>query len=479
MKKIKRILSLLMAFLLCASILVGCGKDDDDNNDDGTRVVDTSVAEDGSKLNLPSLDYDGAEVHVVVRTDVLQFFEPTDEFGDVIKNGVFERNTMVEELLDVKLVHSHMEGTAKGADAFCNAIRTSAMTGGPYDIVSPTQSFGNTLVAEGIYVDLLGLEYIDTNENYWLDGYNEQAMINSKLYTAISDYDLSAIANIQVIYMNKQYLEIFGDYIENPYTLVKEGKWTLEKMIEICKQVTVDVDNNGNYDDNDQYGFTAAAYHVPGFATALGVNLVTKDGDDYYFTVADDRSIDAFDRLKTAFDGNYFRYILNGVQCPSFDSGKAMFNTGNVGSATIYKTTSLDYGILIYPKLNEEDEYRSGCAGLPILAITTGLSADKLERASAALQALSYYSHTIAVPAYFETCLKGQAAQDLESYEMLERIRVSGFYDIGLLYSRSLTDLYHAYRLAYEKGVNIATWWAGEETRLNAALNTFLSDFQQ
>ncbi len=478
MKNFKKILSLLLAAVMCLAVLAGCGGDEQDT-DSGDVVVDTSQPDDGARLNLPELDYDGAEINMLVTSGMDAFFDHELQTSDVLKKAVYERNVMVQELLDVSFSVSAMDGTSKGQDAFSSAIRASSMTGGPYDIVVPMQHFGNTLVAEGLYVDLLQQEYIDTSENYWFDGYTDQAKINGKLYTAVSDYLVTAVSNLEIMYMNKEYLDIFGDYIENPYTLIDEGKWTLEKFMEICKAVTVDVDNDTVFDEKDQYGLVLRGYGITAISTACGVNLITKDGDDYYFTLADERGIDVFEKITGAFNQNYIKFIREGVTMyDSFDRGRAMFHKETVGVARQLKTTPIDYGILLPPKLNEEDDYRVGASYLQILAIPTGMTDIELERASAVLQAASYYSHLITIPAYFETCIKGQSAQDIQSYEMLERIRERAYFDVGLIYSRAFPDLFHSFYNAYLKGQHITTFWAGNEAAANRAFDTFLGNFE-
>jgi len=463
---------------MCVGALVGCS----DNNDTETSPdthdqVNTEV--DGAKLNLPELDYGGADINILVRSQSLNFHDPEAQTVAVVREAVFERNVMVEELLNVKLKHTDMDGFSSGSDAFSNAIRTSAMTDGMYDIVSPTQSFGNPLIAEGIYVDLTQLEYLDMSETYWHDGYNEQAKINGKLYTAITDYDMDAISQLQVIFMNKQYLTAFGKLLEDPYTLVKDGKWTLDKMLQLSKVVTVDADSNGIWNDYDQYGWSLNHDTFSPMAASTGVNLITKDGEDYFFTLADERSISVFEKMSTAINENTIRFTMTDKTASEnlFLQGRAMFNSSSLGGAVRFKALDIDYGILPTPKYSEEDEYRVGCNGMAILGITTGMSEEKLTRASAVLQALSYYSHTYVVPAYFETCLRAQAAQDVETYEMLGIIRESSYFDLALIYSRTVGAIYHCYGEAYMKGINITTYWQEHESKATSALTEFMKNF--
>ena len=48
---------------------------------------------------------------------------------------------------------------------------------------------------------------------------------------------------------------IVDNNLENPYDLVREGKWTLEKMDKMVRDVSRDLNGNAEYDTDDQYGF--------------------------------------------------------------------------------------------------------------------------------------------------------------------------------------------------------------------------------
>ena len=480
MKNIKRIAACFIAVIMCLGVLVGCSEDDGSDTMPG-NVVDTGVSESGAKLNLPELDYDGAEISILVRTQSLANHYAEDIAGSVTSQAVFERNVIVEQLLDVTLKFKDLNGYSSGATEFSNAIRTSAMSDGTYDIVSPPQTFGNTLIAEGMYTDLNKYEYLDLSETYWADGYNKQALVNGKQYTISGDYSIDLLTETRVIFMNKAYLNIFGDAIENPYTLAKEGKWTLAKLLEISKTVTYDVDNSGTWDDKDQYGWYMYGGDFSAMATSSDINYITKDGDDYYFTIAEEKSLLLYETLTNAMNDSTIRYFAQDQtsMVNSFLRGRAMFFSYGLGYASELKSSNIEYGIIVPPKYDEEqEEYRIGSNGLTVFAITTGLTEERATRSAAVLQALGYYTHTKVIPVFFETFLQGQVAQDIESYEMLETIRANAYFDVGLVFSRSLSNIYGAYQDAYSKNLGLSTWWEQNERICNTSLNELINSFK-
>ena len=472
MNKFKRLMSLTLAVLMLVCVLSACGGDKDTEADTKNDTVDT----DG--LDLPELDYGGADINILVGTQLAMYFE-TDGLGDVVSKAVYERNAEVCDRLGILLGFTDMDGYSSGATAFTTAIRSSAMSDGYYDIVIPTQSFGNTLIVEGIYTDLYDYEYLHFDKEHWWDGYTAQAEIDGKLYTAAGDFTPGALMSLQVLYMNRGFLNDYKD-MADPYELVKNDTWTLEKMLDMCKEVSADLDTNGIWDNNDRYGWSMVQNGIAALPTAAGVRYVNKTANGYEFTLASDTSINLLDTVKAAMDSNSIRYFKfdNDAMSTSFLSGKALFMSNSITDVYDVKASSLDYGILVHPKYDDsQDRYYVGTGGLNVCAITEGITEERAVRASAVLEAFAYYSAKILTPALFGDFLQGQAAQDLDTYEMLETIRECAYYDVGLIYGRvfSVTGMYHQ---CVTKNFGVATWWAQNKDTAEQTLTDWLVSIQ-
>ncbi len=473
MKTIKRMLSLMLALLLLTLAFTACGGDDSKDTQADTK---DTVETDG--LNLPELDYEGADINILVGTQLAMYFE-TDGLGDVVSKAVYERNAEVCDRLGILLGFTDMDGYSSGATAFTTAIRSSAMSDGYYDIVIPTQSFGNTLIVEGIYTNLYDYEYLHFDEDHWWDGYTDQAEVDGKLYTAAGDFTPGALMSLQVLYMNRGFLKDYSD-IDDPYELVRNNAWTLEKMLDMCKEVTADLDANGIWDDSDRYGWTMVQNGIAALPTMAGVKYVNKTANGYEYTLASDTSINLLDTVKAAMDNNSIRYFKfdNDAMSTSFLSGKALFMSNSITDVYDIKSSKIDYGILVHPKYDDSQEkYYVGTGGLNVCAITEGLTEERAIRASAVLEAFAYYSAKILTPALFGDFLQGQAAQDVETYEMLETIRECAYYDVGLVYGRvfSVTGMYHQ---CVTKNIGVATWWAQNKDTAEQTLSDWLISIQ-
>ena len=106
----------------------------------------------------------------------------------------------------------------------------------------------------------------------------DELTINNKLFFMTGDLALSYLENAVCLFFNK---EMWGNYnLDDPYALVKNGDWTIDKIMDITKQVSADLDNDGKYTDKDLYGYVTDCHNfVDAYQQALEAP-VTVMGDD-------------------------------------------------------------------------------------------------------------------------------------------------------------------------------------------------------
>ena len=89
-----------------------------------------------------------------------------------------------------------------------------------------------------------------------------------------------------------------------------------------------------------------------------------------------------------------------------------------------------DYGILPYPKLNEEQDRYYCYLGSSEIALPLSCSSD-LERVCVIKEALAVESLNHVYPAYYDNALKNRYIRDEESLRMLELVVNSVVLDLG------------------------------------------------
>jgi hypothetical protein len=74
------------------------------------------------------------------------------------------------------------------------------------------------------------------------------------------------------LYFNTALVDVYK--LENPYKLVDEGKWTLDKVMELTAIASQDVNADGVYNEEDKIGYCIHDFnHRNGFGQSAGVEF--------------------------------------------------------------------------------------------------------------------------------------------------------------------------------------------------------------
>ncbi|MBO4216836.1 MAG: hypothetical protein J5940_02715, partial [Clostridia bacterium] len=95
-----------------------------------------------------------------------------------------------------------------------------------------------------LYFNLLPM--LNRSYDCWDDALIRDYSFANKLYGVTGDLSISDDECLLVMLFNKDILSEHN--IEYPYDLVRSGKWTLDKMIEMSRLCATDVNGNGEYD---------------------------------------------------------------------------------------------------------------------------------------------------------------------------------------------------------------------------------------
>ncbi len=276
------------------------------------------------------------------------------------------------------------------------------------------------MASEGYLLDFYQMEYIDLEADYWNKTAIDDLAIGGVGYYALSDY---MIADPDAIFFNKEMLASYEE-MEDPYTLVREGRWTLDQMFQMASQV--DFDNEGLTDKKDgTYGLTAMADAVfISFIDSCGVTLM----DDYDGVKVLNMSAgnqDYADLLSKVFtnmtmDWVYLHPYVDGYTWENDISyNNALFSMESLKQAYKHRESEVTFGILPYPKATELQEYRSfDWSGMMCDPNTV----QNTEMVGKTLEALAFYSQTTTTVAYYEKLLGARLADAPDDAEMLKVI---------------------------------------------------------
>ncbi len=460
----KRLLALLLAALMLVSV-AACGKTNDptkdttpsgtsgpsgtsDTNAPETEPPDTEPPFDPGDLDdLPKdLSYDGADfIFCSPQKEYPATITDQDLIADRYSNAVYERTLYVSERLGVNFEE-------KFTTSYADAIRAGDDT---YKLVHHRGIYVFAQATEGLGYLWSDVDTVDLTKNYWFDDINANLSIGGKMITAAGAYNMSTYTYTSAILFNKRLIEDYA--LENPYQLVRDGKWTWEKFAELGVKATFDLDGDGKRTEEDAWGFFCSPKVAPQpFTKSVNVLMLTKDEDDYpvYALDSDERFIEVFTRMfEILYDRRFWKYTdasdgdipETGIRV--FNAGRALMIDCNFLSIPKFRDMDADFGVIPYPKYDEDQEVYYSCNGnifLPMIPSSLRLSDAKMS--GAVMEAMSSYAIRYTIPEYYEVLLKTKLARDEESGEMFDIIMAHRVCDPGLFYipdiERLIRDLF-------------------------------------
>ncbi|MGN1128954.1 MAG: hypothetical protein ACI4T6_08385, partial [Candidatus Flemingiibacterium sp.] len=242
----KRKITALLLFAAMAMQLAACGSgaDNSGSTTPAAQNTDTEPIVTGPTLEVPQSDFGGKTFTILSTVHAEYEYVAEEMTGDVVSDAVYNRNKQVEDLLNISLEIITQPGHWADKDSFNHLITASVMAqDGAYDLVNGVTVCVLPIAAEGIFINAADLEYVNLDNPWWVQGMMDNLAVNGKLYGFIGDASLSLYKDLAVVFFNKKLAE---DYqIEDPYELVRSGKWTVDKLNECITGVSNDLNGDG------------------------------------------------------------------------------------------------------------------------------------------------------------------------------------------------------------------------------------------
>ena len=304
------------------------------------------------------------------------------------------------------------------------------------------------------------LTYIDYEQPYWSYDATQTFNVAGKVFAATGDFSLSMSTRSFVLMYNKDLYNELG-LKEDLYQLVRDGKWTMEKMVTISESAVADLNGDGVMKAaDDRFGSTGAVkLYFGSLVTGAGIKYVERDaeggltlatvGNEYATTVMSD--ILAKHNNNNVFLIQAGDVNSSGSASTMFRNGQTLFQGCAMKTVTNYRDMESDFGILPFPKYSEEQEnYHALTSGGAMATLPVTLKESDFENVGLILEAMSRDSYEGVVPTYKEIALKSKYARDEGSADMLDIIFSSATYDVGL--SLLPGDIYYRYMNVFLSG---------------------------
>ncbi|NLE12212.1 MAG: hypothetical protein GX628_00890 [Clostridiales bacterium] len=480
MKHYKRILSLLLIFAVSAGIFAcGSGGWNNEVSTPGSTAADEATTESVTgtqpEYTNPGVNYNGesynfyayqpssnwiiAQYNGIVST-------AGSETGEPVNDAIFRRTSQVEELLNIKITAST---NVNGQTA--ESVKTAVLAGDDaYDAAIIRISDMKSMVAEpGMLIELGTIENLDLSNSWWNQNANKEYSIFDSQYIATGDICMYTVSSVGTLYTN---LKMIGDLsLDNPYQLVYNDKWVIDKFVSMCREAAADLNGNSEVDISDRFGLGCSNTVAQQLIICSGIRVSTRNADGLpEITLNNAKTSDIIDsaisvirdRSVALYQPDYasmFTNVYNELLLPTFLEDRLLFNFNWINIAFEMRSMEADFAILPFPKYDEtQDQYWSAPSTAWTTLLTIPASASKTDTLGNVLQAMGYYSQEMVTPAFIDNIVTTKTLRDDDSAYMMQ-----------LMYDNIVLDLYDIYRWG-----NILS---SVNNSISKASNTFASDF--
>ena len=430
----KQLFCLILAALLA---LPACG------DQKKPSVVTTAPTESQSSAdavtelsdNLGDYNFGGETFSIYTRTTPLfyPYLDRQEETGDLIDDAVYSRNRKLEERFNFTFDEQYYDYLVEGSDAPRRLLLAGDDT---LDLHEGRCVHMFNYASEGFMYTLDELTMINPEKPYWNSQLYDDLSVGGEHYFAVGAFNITSYDLTHVMLFNKKLIDDLN--LENPYDLVRSGKWTYDKFAEMGRAAVMDLDGNSVMDNQDQYGYISLAKQVmPGFWIAAGATSIKKDNDGLltYTAPTDQKFVEVCQKIfNITWSDNIWHRVPVTVDDESeirlFCDGHSLFANSSCFQISSIRDAATDFGILPYPKWDEDqDKYYSRIEGCELFAVPK--SNTNPEMASVILEAMACESMKSVIPAYYDVALKVKFTRDDDSAEMLDLVFENRVFDFG------------------------------------------------
>lgn len=488
--KINAFILFLTLVLIFTPMLISCSQGTNEMDDKTTAAGATGTESDEENAanekererlypNVPDTDWDGRVLRVLGRVNTtydqftnFEIYAETED-GEIVNDAVFRRNADIQEKYNVTISQTLVDDTASTLSKFVNAGDDM------YDFAFIRFEHIAPLAQNGFLYNLNTLDYIDFSKPWWNENVNRCFSMVNKLYYTTSDFTLMDKNRTFITLYNRDLGEMY-DMI-NPYDLIKDNKWTIDKMHEMCAAVAGDVNGDGVMDNLDRYGACVEYYSFYVMAVGAGNTIASKDANDLpIIHMNNDHMIASIDKIMSLLCDKSITIFVDDFlskEPAGWDMGPKMFNENRALFAqmfphslkTMSSITETNYGVITNPKFDEkQDTYRTTAVQAMVVAIPVSCSEPNFP--AFMLEVLSAYSRYTTLPAFYEVACKIKYTYDVESAEMLDLTFSDIVYDIGSLYNWGGLAAILQVEIPSSKQNNFVSLYAAKESKALADL---------
>ena len=480
-----------MYALIFSSVCTACGDVAETTIETVNQGVDSTAAitEASEEYIAPEVDYGGETFTVGAvaypanaspwkAVSYCEIFS-AEENGDPLNDAIYQRNLAISEVLNVTIECYPYESIDRTISDFTKVV----MAGEDIIDISLSHSWGMpNLLGTGALVDLLTLPNVDFSHSWWDQKSGEELVLGDAMYSITGDISLYINFSPIVYYFNKGIVNQLS--LDDPYALVRDGKWTFEQVKKMTTEAASDLNGDGAMTEKeDRYGLLCQVDSLAFAAYAADVSITDKDQNgmpylnvnierassvcENWVPLMNDSNVALLSNVTTKgrYNNIYFDLFL-----PMFCENRALFFTNQLMVALNLRDMNADFGIVPTPKHDEmQDEYLCPISDWWATFLVVPVTNSNYDMTGHVIEALGYYGQQYLRSAYIDKTVRGKALRDEDSSEMLELIFHNRVYDLASFYNwGNVFQMYNT--IAGNTRLNYTSEYAKIEKKAQAAL---------
>ena len=428
--------------------------------------------------HLEEQDFGGREFRIVTAETRAAEVDVETQTGEVCNDAIFNRNARIEERFNCSIgtiLHPNFDEANSAVQKFVRAGMDEAEL--LYSVDFKVYVLANAKVIQ----NWTEIPNIDLTQPWYNRLANDGSTLNHILYACCSDFSVSALTETYAVFYNTRLTDSYDWSSEYLCNLVNDGKWTIDTLISMTKDLRQDLNGDGKRDENDLYGF---GYRVRGagdaWLIAFGGSYTSINADGTLnINFMNEKTVDALRKLQDYqwYSEGFYEYETSELREPEhFLNGQLVFAPLTFDNAfTTLRNMEDNYSVLPYPKWDEaQTEYYTGATDAFFVSMIP-LTADDTGFIGTVFEALSAESYKTVYPVYYDVALKGKYSSDQSMADMIDLIMNGRKFDFAFQYGESqMQRMPYLFRdlLIRNQGMGkeIASEWAAIEQKLNKKL---------
>ena len=425
-----------------------------------TSKVDTYVA--------PDVNYNDKDFNIMTWTWCEDWVLSVDERSSAIESQTYYHLKNVERELGIKFkIALEQAGHYGYHGSFINKVQTLSGADN-IDLVSQYSLAASIGAQNGLYANLIDLEYINWDAEYWSDSLYDFNAVNGKMYYCTGDLTGTSVRNMFIMLYN--YDMVNENHMGNLYDLVDKGEWTIEKLKQLSSKVYMDDNDDKLRNVGDTFGLVLGEYLlIDAFQAGAGLSSIVNQNGKLSINseMNGDYGISVIHKLEALLHEN------DGAYCPNkpdnsdhrpnygdaFVKGKAVFEVNMCeGILTTVSRSDINYGILPMPKYDEDQEGYYTCLNMTYNMYSVLAIARDKEMSGAVLESLAHSGNKTLIPTINEA-LRYKYSQRTEDIRMLELIKNGIVYDPGRLFDQM--GIFSFVRSTVRDNISPVSAWEG------------------